>query len=220
MSDEFESEPIRGLPAYLPPGERLLWQGAPNWKALAIGVFHVRAVALYFAVMIGWHVQATLAAGSGLAAAAFSALPLLALSCAAIGILALIAWLVVRTTVYSITSRRVVLRFGIALPITMNIPFRVITSAALRTCRDGTGEIPLTLGAGNRAAYLLLWPHVRPWRLGRAEPTLRFVPEAAHVAGILSGALKEAAEAQPSQAPDAQPAPIEANARPLATAAA
>ena len=30
--DDFAFEPVRGLPAVLPPGERMLWQGAPRWQ--------------------------------------------------------------------------------------------------------------------------------------------------------------------------------------------
>ena len=36
----------------LPKGERVLWHGAPDWKALAMHVFHVRAVAT-----LGWDWQ-------------------------------------------------------------------------------------------------------------------------------------------------------------------
>ncbi len=48
---------------------------------------------------------------------------------AAILILSLLAYLIARTTIYSITSRRVVMRFGVALPMTVNIPFKAIRSA-------------------------------------------------------------------------------------------
>ena len=44
---EFEAAP--GLPEPLPAGERILWQGAPDWRALAVHVFHVRKLAAYFA---------------------------------------------------------------------------------------------------------------------------------------------------------------------------
>ena len=30
--DDFDFEPVRGLPQVLPEGERLLWQGAPRWQ--------------------------------------------------------------------------------------------------------------------------------------------------------------------------------------------
>jgi len=49
---EHEWEAAPGLPSALPAGERVVWQGAPNWKRLAIHAFHVRKVALYFAFML------------------------------------------------------------------------------------------------------------------------------------------------------------------------
>jgi hypothetical protein len=49
--DDFEFEPIRGLPAMLPAGERLLWQGTPNWRGLAVRSYHVRKIAAYFAFL-------------------------------------------------------------------------------------------------------------------------------------------------------------------------
>mgnify|MGYP003349263071 CR=1 FL=1 len=51
---EHEIEPIPGLPDYLPPGERLLWQGAPHWRPLAMRAFRLRAVMIYFAVLMAW----------------------------------------------------------------------------------------------------------------------------------------------------------------------
>jgi len=32
---EYEYEPVPGLPQRLPQGERILWQGAPDWQTLA-----------------------------------------------------------------------------------------------------------------------------------------------------------------------------------------
>ena len=50
---EYENEPIPGLPGRLPPGERILWQGSPEWRALARTAFHTRLVAGYFAALVG-----------------------------------------------------------------------------------------------------------------------------------------------------------------------
>jgi hypothetical protein len=44
--DDFAFEKIRGLPADLPRGEELLWQGSPTWKSLAIHTYYVRVVVL------------------------------------------------------------------------------------------------------------------------------------------------------------------------------
>jgi len=49
---EHDSEPVRGLPAVLPEGERVLWQGAPNWRSLALNAYHVRTLAYYFGAMV------------------------------------------------------------------------------------------------------------------------------------------------------------------------
>jgi hypothetical protein len=94
-----------------------------------------------------------------------------------------------------VTSRRVAMKIGIALPIFFNLPFSSIVSASLRSYADGTGEIPLALSADAHIAYLHLWPHARPFRLARPEPALRCVPDAARVAEILSRALIAASNA-------------------------
>ena len=49
---EHEWEAAPGLPSALPPGERILWQGAPDWRSLAVHAFHVRKIALYFVFML------------------------------------------------------------------------------------------------------------------------------------------------------------------------
>ncbi len=38
-------------------------------------------------------------------------------------------------------------------------------------------------------SYLLLWPHIRPWRLRVSEPMLNSIPDAAEVAAKLAEAL-------------------------------
>ena len=191
---EHDAEPVRGLPANLPRGEDILWQGEPDWRALAAGAFHTHAVAVYFGLLAIWSFAGRVAEGATALDAAVGSLPLLACGVAAVAILSLLAWLVGRTTVYTITTRRVVLRFGIALPITINVPFRIVASAALERRSQGTGNIALTLRGDDRVSYLVLWPHARPWRAARAEPMLRFVPDAERVAGLLAQAAAAATD--------------------------
>jgi hypothetical protein len=99
---------------------------------------------------------------------------------------------VARTTVYAITDRRVVMKVGIALPTTINIPLATIASAAMRPGRDGGGDISVALTGDVRVAYLLLWPHARPWRLAKPEPTLRGIDDVASVGRLLKDALATA----------------------------
>ena len=187
--NEHEFEPVHGLPERLPPGERQLWQGSPQWQSLARRAFHAGPIAIYFGALLAWRAGAALLAGDTIVQAAIAVLWLAPLALAALGILVLMAWLSARTTVYTITDRRVVMRVGIVLSVTFNLPFRVIHSAALMTYADGTGDMPLTLAGEDRISYLHLWPHARPWRVARPQPMLRCLPAAASVAAILSRAV-------------------------------
>ncbi|MFZ5558085.1 MAG: photosynthetic complex putative assembly protein PuhB [Pseudomonadota bacterium] len=182
---------IRGIHDPLPEGERVLWQGAPDWRSLAVRAFHVRKVAVYFAVLVAWKLAGDVYDGAAVGTALTGSLWLALVGLSAVGLLMLLAWLSGRTSIYAITNRRVFLRIGIALPIFVNLPFSGIEAAAVK---DGAaGDIPLRLKPGVRLAYLHLWPHARAWHLKRPEPTLRSVPDALAVARILAQALAEAA---------------------------
>ena len=189
---EHEFEPQRGLPEALPAGERLLWQGSPDWRALARRAFHLRKLSIYFAVMVllraGFVYSDT---GSLLDALRATPGPL-ALAALALGLVGLVAWLSARSSVYTITDKRVVMRIGIVLTLTFNIPLRRIATAGLHLDANGTGDLPLALLPPDHIAYLHLWPHARPWHLARPQPMLRSVPEAARVAQLLSQAWTEA----------------------------
>ena len=189
MSDDFDFEPVRGLPAKLPPGETLLWQGAPDWKVLARRLFKVRLLSIYFGVLVAWLVITAIYDGQPVADTLSSLIMVSALVAACIGILCLLAWGTARTTVYTITNKRVVMRYGIALSMALNLPFKLIDSAGLRSYPNGYGDIPLSLQKGQKISYLILWPHARPWHMKKPEPMLRGIPDAAEVAQILARAL-------------------------------
>jgi Bacterial PH domain len=177
------------LPEPLPAGESVLWQGQPKWRGLALRAFHVRGVAIYFGLLALWRLASGLAEGDTAISAAVAVLWLLLPGAGACGVLLLLAWLTARTTRYTITSRRVVMQFGVALPMTLNIPFRIIGSAAVNSRADGSSDIPIAITGNDRLAFLLLWPHARPWRAARAEPMLREVEDGRRVADILSRAI-------------------------------
>jgi hypothetical protein len=191
--DDYQVEPIRGLPEKPPPGEDILWQGAPHWWQLAKDVFHIRAVAIYFGALMAWRASVRMTDASDGAAALAAVISLLPVALFGLALLALLAWLSSRTTVYTITNRRLVLRIGVALPTAINIPFSAIGSVGFCRRAAGTGNIALTLTGADRMAYSNLWPHVRPWRLTAPEPMLRAVPQAAEVADLLAAALRDAA---------------------------
>jgi Bacterial PH domain len=184
---EFEAAP--GLPEPLPRGEHLLWQGSPDWRVMARMAMHTRLLSVYFALLLGVRGINVLANGGSASDAGMAMLWLLPLAVAALGLLALLAWLVCRTSLYTLTDRRVVMRLGVVLGITFNLPYSQIESVGLRHNADGTGDITLLLADTDRIAYMHLWPHARPWHLKRAEPMLRALPQVQGVAEILSKAL-------------------------------
>jgi hypothetical protein len=190
MSGEYEFEPIRGLPGVPPAGEDILWQGAPNWWTLSCQAFHVRAVAGYFAAILIWRVAEGMAGGAPALKAVGSALMVAPVALIGLGALMFFGWLNSRTTVYTITSRRVVMRFGAALTKSINIPFTIIEGAALKTYGEGAGDLALSLMAPNKIAFMQLWPHARPWRMRAPEPTLRALKDPRGVADILAQAMR------------------------------
>ena len=191
--DDFATEPVKGLPERPPEGERILWQGRPQAWALTWQALSLPWVAGYFAALAVWRFGSlidAMPAGAALAAAS----PFLLLGAVVCLLLFLVGLVQARATVYTITNRRVAMRIGAALTVTLNLPFSQIRTAALDLRRGGTGTIALDLMGETRLSYLVCWPHVRPWHLRLTMPALRCIPEAARVAQILS----EAAEAQVS----------------------
>jgi len=205
---EFEAAP--GLPEPLPRGERMLWQGTPDWKRLAIHAFHVRKLAIYFSVMLV--LQWLYLLGEPNAAllrpmAISSSMALLTLV-----LLTTIAWFSAKTTLYTMTDRRVIMRVGIVLTLTFNLPLKQIAAASIKPHAAGFGDIALALKGNDRIAWLNLWPHARPWQVKRPEPSLRCVPDAAAIAARLqlawlqanpseSVSLGERIESQPVMVP-------------------
>ncbi len=198
-------EPIRGLPADLPDGETILWQGAPDWLTLARHGTKIRIVAVWFVLLAVWGIAGGVSSGTPALDIALSTLRLAGLGVLAIAVLTFFAWMVAKTTVYTITSRRVVFRFGIAIPITLQVAFPMINSAGANLRSGGDGDVAISVRhdikdktKAEKISYFVLWPHIRPWKLAKPEPTLRCVPDAAAVAQILGRALAASAE-QPAQ---------------------
>jgi hypothetical protein len=187
--DDFEFEPVRGLPATLPEGERLLWQGAPDWRLLARHAFHTHKVAVYFLLLAAWFGGTALYDGLGAGGAIARAFWFVIGGGAAVGILALLGFLYARSTVYSLTNRRLVFRSGLALPVTLNLPFSQIESASVAAIGAGRGNIALKVVHPNRIAFLVLWPNARPLHLRNPQPMLSCIENVDGVAAMLGQAL-------------------------------
>ncbi len=181
MMTEYELEPIPGLPGMLPPGEHIVWQGAPDARVLARTAFHTRLIAGYFALL------STVALGFALSGSGYTGLVMtVALGVIGVGLLHLLAWGSARTTIYTLTNRRIVFRIGIAVPKCINLPLGLVGAVDLAARAEGAGDILLTIAGRQRLGYLALWPHARPWQLATPQPMLRAVPAAADVAALVA----------------------------------
>lgn len=188
--DDFAFEPVPGIPAKLPEGEILLWQGSPEWRSFAVQAFHVRKLAIYFAILLAW--LAVTAWYDGRPARettlVLSSSALASLAC--LGLVAGLAWGYARSTIYSLTNRRLIIRHGLAMPMALNVPFAQIDAAdMILHAKSGTGSISLRLKSENRFAWLSLWPSQRPWHFRAPQPTLRCIAEPEKAANLLADAM-------------------------------
>lgn len=185
---EYDAEPIRGLPGELPEDEHIIWQGGPDWKPLALSAVHLKLVAIYFiAISIVTALQGSLSAG----------LIVLAMGVACAALFVLFLWGVERTTVYTLTNKRIVLRIGVALNACINLPLNRIESANLKMINSSHGSIALEMKGMPRIGYFMLWPHARSMRIVRPQPMLRAIPEAANIAQLLFEATSKIQDIAP-----------------------
>ena len=195
---------LPGVGEPLPAGERVRWVGRPDAASLARRVLHVRGLTVYFVLLtaatllVRWRMV-------GAPLAALDALTVLGMGAAVLAFARVYAAVVARSTLYAVTDRRVVIRAGIAIPAVLNIPLDRITSVDVRRARDGAGDVEVTLGDHARIAYLLLWPHARPWYLNHPRPTFRGVRDVEAAALALANAVRaiQPAGPLPSLAPSA-----------------
>ncbi len=190
-----EKDDIEEMETQLPPGEQLVWRGSPDRAEIARRVFHWRKVAVYFALLLVWRI-ASLAGGDAevTPGGVIGSLVILFLTAGgAIGMLHLLAHLIARSTVYTITTARVVLRFGVALPMSVNLPFAHISDAGVRAARDGNGDLCFRVAKGQRVSFFLMWPHVRPGRMLAPQPSLRCLNNVQDVAQKFLAAIESTA---------------------------
>jgi hypothetical protein len=203
--DDFE--PLPGLPEKLPYGERILWQGAPQWQRLAIEALHVRKIGVYFLVLAIWQISTTVHDGGSVTEAMSAASWMIVLMLSALLLLIGLARLSAQTTLYTITNARIVMRFGMALPLVVNIPFRIVASADWRSRGPASSEICLSLDSrdGARLSWAHLWPHAKAWDLRHPKPLLRALADGEQVAQLLAQALTNHALSQEVSESPAKP---------------
>ena len=187
--DDFAVEPIKGLPELLPKGEVILWQGRPNWLQLTIESLNLWWIIGYFGLLATWRFL-TVIDYMPLGTAISVNIPFLFIAAFAGLLLCIVGYVQAKATLYTITSKRVVMRIGAALTITLNLPFTKIDNAAVAKKRGDFGNIAFETSGSTKFSYFVLWPHARSWHFGKPQPTLRCIPEIEKVSSILGEAAK------------------------------
>ncbi|MGF1650017.1 MAG: photosynthetic complex putative assembly protein PuhB [Hyphomicrobiaceae bacterium] len=187
--DDFEFEPIAGLPKALPKGETILWSGSPEKWRLGHQIFATRWVALVFVVLALSSLFSGLTPNATTTQLAVRFLMILTAGAAVVAFAATMGWLIAINTVYTITDKRLVIRHGVTMPMAVNVPFTKIASASAKVETDGSGDVAVALLDGNRVSLFAIWPHNRPWNWQGAAPAIRCIPDAGKVAAILHEAL-------------------------------
>ena len=170
---EYEGEPIEGLPEALPEGESLIWQGRPTVGAMLKRVFFVPQLAVYFGLLIGGHTIYRLTESVPMAQVLGTLVWQFGLAAIVLLLLVWLARAYAKSILYTLTSARLVIRSGVALPMMVNIPIEQIIAADLRVHRDGTGDILLRASADRKLYWVLLWPNVSAWYSRPVRPCLR-----------------------------------------------
>ncbi|MFZ3581454.1 photosynthetic complex putative assembly protein PuhB [Loktanella sp. DJP18] len=187
--DDFKFEPVRGLPEALPRDEHIIWQGSPDTRRLWIEAFKAKWVAGYFILLAVWRFGIS-TADTSIAGSIVLATPFLIVGAFVCAVLYGLAWVQARATVYTLTNKRVGLRIGAALTMTLNLPYTQIEAAQLDLRRGGTGTLAFLLPLDTRLSYLMTWPHVRPGHINRTQAALRCIPDAAAVARLFTDAAE------------------------------
>ena len=172
----------------LPADEVLIWQGRPEANAIATRAMRLWYVVAYLLGLVvlrtGYLIMGGAPISEWSALLAWQSLASLFI----VGLIAGLSALYGKTTIYSLTNRRLILRTGAAVPIHVNFPLEQIASADLKVFPDGTGDIALTLENSDKLYWLLLWPNVRSWWVRPLQPLLRGLRDFELAASALASA--------------------------------
>lgn len=192
--DHDPKEPQRGLPASLPEGEDILWQGRAHGKTLILHAFHIRTITIYLAVAAVIKGGLDVSQGTPMAQVLENVLTTALLAGIAVLILSLLGWHMAQKSLFTITNKRVVFRHGIAFRKYINLPFQEIVKVDMRRHASGYGDLALQISEKATVPYLHLWPFARPMRVNNTVPLIRAVDHVEDVGRLLIGAIARATD--------------------------
>ena len=171
----------------IPPDEKILWSGRPNWRGLAYQAFGLKYLILYF---IGGAFYALSKMDRIFSLDIFLVFfyPYFLSGIVAGLVLSVIAYFQAINTSYVLTEKRVIIRSGAALIFLLNAPFKKISSIDKQPLRNGYVNISFTTISRKRIPYLSCWPSVKPWSVLNPKPAFRCIHWSDELEQIMLGA--------------------------------
>ncbi len=192
MSEIVEHIGPDGEVSRLPAGERVLWQGAPDQRALARWFLRERWVLGFVALSAALGVADALRHDTGVMPRLIGVGTLsVILATVAMVAIRLLAWQIAKSSSYVITDRRVYFNIGIVLRADANVPYASVDRIDLLRRSDGSADLMVTLAGAKEIPWLLLFPHMS-WRgATRGRPTFRGLRTPQPAADAIIMALRE-----------------------------
>ena len=169
----------------IPSGEKIFWNGKPNWKSFGYHAFGVKYFSIYFFVCALYAVSQIDAIFS-FGAFFTKFIPYLISGILAGTILLLLSYFSARHTCYVITEKRIVIRTGVALVFLLNMPFKNILSIDMKTLAQGRGNVIFKVQSKKRIPYLSCWPSVKSGSFFEPIPAFRSIRDIEKIGQIIS----------------------------------
>ena len=188
MAEHSQSLPSDVVSA-IPPEEKVLWSGRPEWKALAYHSFGLKYLVFYL-IFAALYCLAELdgAIVFGLLLTKF--LPYCFSGILAGLVLTGLAYFQALNTAYVVTEKRIVIRSGVALVFLLNAPFKKISSIDKQILKNSLGNFSFTTNSKRRIPFLSCWPSVKPWSFIEPKPAFKCIANADKIEEIILNAAK------------------------------
>jgi hypothetical protein len=169
----------------IPLGEKIYWNGKPNWKSFGYHAFGVKYFSIYFFVCALYSVS-QIDSSFSFGAFFIKYAPYLISGILAGMILLFLAYLSARHTCYVITEKRIVIRTGVALVFLLNMPLKNILSIDMKALTKGQGNVIFKVQSKKRIPYLSCWPSVKSGSFLEPIPAFRSIRDIEKIGKLIS----------------------------------
>ena len=186
---KINKSPPKDVLSVIPEDEEVLWHGRPDFRRFSLSALGLRYLMLYLLIV---SLTTFFSNFGNLSLFLFLQMmfPYIICCCLAAIILVMIGISQVIPIVYVITSKRIIIKSGLALIFMLNVPFDKIANIDKKTFSDGCGDISFKFMGNKRIPFFAGWPSVRPWYFNNPEPTFRCIPDVDVVAFKLANAAQ------------------------------